>query len=311
MWRKYTNTTGTTAFEAVATLEGHDNEVKAVAWNAAGTLLATCSRDKNVWLWEAAVDSKPAAAGDLGDDDFECLSLLCGHTQDVKYVAWNPEVDEVFSCSYDDTIKVWREEAGDDWFCVDTLAGHTSTVWSLAFEKGGNRFVSCSDDQTLVVWDASAAAGSKSKRKWTKACTLSGHHTDTIFTVDWSWHTGMIASGAADDSIRLFAEVPERVTPAAGTDPPAPFQHVLTVPKAHAGDVNHLRWHPRRKNLLASAGDDGLIKLWVYEPTDSGGPPAAAAAAAAAAAGSGSGSGSGAGSGSGLGAAAARADTAV
>ena len=105
VWRRERDAAGdgSLAWEIVATLEGHENEVKAAAWNASGTLLATCGRDKAVWLWEC------------GDDDaFEVAAVCHGHAGDVKAVTFDtcsPLADDdlLASASYDDTIKLWGD----------------------------------------------------------------------------------------------------------------------------------------------------------------------------------------------------------
>ena len=73
--------------------------------------------------------------------DFECVSVLNGHTQDIKQVAWHPTEDVLLSCSYDNAIKVWEEDPnGDDWSCAQTITaadgGHTSTVGWCSLTPG-------------------------------------------------------------------------------------------------------------------------------------------------------------------------------
>ncbi|KAI9085604.1 hypothetical protein K1719_032447 [Acacia pycnantha] len=75
-----------------------------------------------------------------------CQSLQ-GHTRDVKMVQWHPTMDILFSCSYDNSIKVWANEGDNDDY------GHTSTVWDLSFNTSGDKMVTCSDDLTLKLWE--------------------------------------------------------------------------------------------------------------------------------------------------------------
>ena len=39
-------------WECMSLLEGHETECKSVAYSHTGTFLASCSRDKTVWIWE-------------------------------------------------------------------------------------------------------------------------------------------------------------------------------------------------------------------------------------------------------------------
>jgi len=247
---------GARDWTVTSTLEGHENEVKSVAWSRNGNYLATCGRDKTVWVW--------ATSDGVGEDrEYDCLAVLRSHTQDVKYVWWSATEDVLFSASYDDTVRAWRAGSSeeDEWICCDTLEGHSSTVWCGACRPASvtppdpsvDELVTCSDDSTVMFW--SRAHGSK-EAKWTADQVIAGAFDERpVYSVSWS-DDDWVACGAGDNSVKVYTRVK-------GT---RKFDVMLDMEEAHASDVNSVAWCPKLEEdgtrLLATAGDDEVVKVW-------------------------------------------------
>jgi WD40 repeat protein len=256
-------------------LEGHENEVKFVSWNTTGSLLASCGRDKTIWVWETFLDG---TIGGSTDNEFECIAVLNGHEGDVKCVRFAPshgvwgDGDEIIlSSSYDDTIKIWAEDAGD-WYCAYSIQDvHKDTICSLALSPGGGRLVSASADGSLAILKSYTPSerkemfpdleDGKTNGLWKCVGLLEGAHSSAIYCVDYAparaGHGRMVSSGG-DNKIQIYREV-------SGSTSDKPLFAVDVAVTVNCGDVNCVTWHPRDGSILCSAGDDGTVRLWRFE----------------------------------------------
>ncbi|CCC69521.1 hypothetical protein NCAS_0C05310 [Naumovozyma castellii] len=241
-------TTNSLEMDLLAIIEGHENEVKGIAWSHDGALLSSCSRDKSVWIWETDQDG----------EEYECISVLQEHSQDVKHVVWHPELPLLASSSYDDTIRLWKDY-DDDWECAAVLNGHEGTVWCSDFEKGKNgesiRLCSGSDDSTVRVWRY-IDDDEDGQQEWICEAILPKVHDRQIYSVSWSTN-GLIASTGSDGTLAVYKEV-------SNGDDEHDWEVIAKQELCHGVyEANIVKWIDINGNMmLATGGDDGCVNLW-------------------------------------------------
>ena len=285
-------------WEFAIVLEGHDSEVKNVAYSPSGQYLASCSRDKSIWIWEEI--------GEEGEDDFETIAVLQDHTADVKFVTWrkddgNGEV--LASASYDDTIRFWRGDEENEWSCIAVLEGHEGTVWSLDWEPEVSqdsldaepqlgsgedpasqdyspripRLISSSADCTIRVWSKiptppppnrpsyynsgipSTMRPPPSNETWACTAILPKAHDLPIYAVSWSKKSGRVVSAGGDGKIVIYEQDKKGRSTVGG-----PIEREWVIVAVLAGchgpyEINHVTWCTRFDAGRKEVGEEMVV----------------------------------------------------
>ncbi|MDE0636005.1 MAG: T9SS type A sorting domain-containing protein [Candidatus Poribacteria bacterium] len=245
-------------------LTGHVSRVSSVAFSPDGNTLASCSSDQlYLWDWRSG----------------EQKMSISGHTKSIYAIAFSPD-NGILATGSRGEINLWDVATGthktelfdDDWshnfsltFSPDsrilaseigwrirlwditteihqaTINGYRgssasgSGVSSMAFSPNGKYFASASSYSTILLWYSGRIFKSE----------LDGH-TDSVNSVDFSYHSRTLASGSDDHTVRLWDVITDTL---------------IDTFKGHTDEVHSVKFSPDA-SILASGSKDGTIILW-------------------------------------------------
>ncbi|CAH8361131.1 unnamed protein product [Eruca vesicaria subsp. sativa] len=225
-------------------LRGHKASVTTVAAQKYGSKVCSGSWDCTINLWdtnestsELSVPGKKRKGNNQAEEsqlEGEADTTLIGHTQCVSSVVW-PELDVIYSCSWDHSVRRWDVETGKD--TLNLFSGKALNTVDVGGE-GSALVAAGGSDPILRVWDPRKPGTSApvfqfaSHSSWISACkwhksswfhllsasydgkimlwdlrtawplSIIDTHKDKVLCADW-WKGDSVVSGGADSNLRV------------------------------------------------------------------------------------------------------------
>ncbi len=264
------------------TLSGHTGSVQAVVFNRDGRRLFSAGEDKVIRAWDTQT----------GQLEF----TREGHTGLVRCLALSPDGKDLASggANTDKTVRIWDADTGE---LRHTLRGHSGfAVIGLAFSPDG-QWLASGANNGWILWDRKAgyvAAETQPERADWLAFTpdshtllagpvpasadtdvrrgfdddTSGPHVLTLWDVGHRRRTARYTLASRGGFPAYLLDRDGRTLFAFRCNPPEPFLRTYDLRtgkerprRGHTGHVLSVAVSPDGK-LLASGGDDQVVRLW-------------------------------------------------
>ena len=253
--------------ELLHELSGYTHMAHALAFSPDGTILATggiSHLSETLHLWQVTEEQYIQAAALLEHSSALALAfspdgrflitaqageariwdvatarlqaLLEDGVSAVFSVAVSADGTMVASGHHDGTVRIWDVQRRE---LLHILSGHTDHTWGLAFSLGDQFLVSGAVDRVVRLWDAQTGQ---------LVYTFTGH-SKAIHALALSADAQLLVSGGADGFVRLWRCSAQDGYRQSG------------LLRGHIDRVLTVAFHPTRP-LLATAGDDRMIRVW-------------------------------------------------
>ena len=256
----------------LGSIEAHRQEIHAVAFSPVNTadgsqLLLTAGNDRTVKLWQiedSKISPQPLLVIDAFQDDIRTVAfspqpertiavgshdgkirlfdlngelkhLLEGHQNAVSEVEFSADGSRIISVSWDETIRIWRNDGSP----VKTIDDDSQRIWGLALSEDGSTIATAGERHGVKLWRASNPLLTR----------FSGHQAAVI---DVAYHPtqDIIATASDDRTIKLINHQ----------------GRLLATWQGKQAGVLAVSYDPEG-NSLVSGHNDGTVRLWTTSQT--------------------------------------------
>ncbi|TMW60076.1 hypothetical protein Poli38472_000118 [Pythium oligandrum] len=196
--------------QADLVLRGHKDAINSVKWDPSGRLLASCSDDYTVKIWDPARAAALMDNGSAGPEADGSSSETGGNSKNMFLHSFEEHTKEVYtfrwsrtgpgsalpngpltlaSASFDTTVKLWDIETGT---CTRTFE-HQSPVYGVAYSPNGEFLASGTIGGFINVWSLKDGALVKTYQA-----------NGDIYEVNWNKDGDLISACASSGDVAII-----------------------------------------------------------------------------------------------------------
>ena len=176
---------------------------------------------------------------------------MLGHEGEISSVCASSDGTKIATGSADESARTWDAATGE---ARHQFLGHTGALTAVA--TCGAKLATASWDKSVRVWDLGHMHGQFKQRQ--PIAVLHGH-TNAIASICFSPEGNILATGGADDLIKLWAVANPQPFP----NPQVSWDEVGTL-RGHHGTVLSVAFC-RDGSRLISCSEDFTVKVWEIE----------------------------------------------
>jgi U3 small nucleolar RNA-associated protein 13 len=257
--------------QSIGLLEGHEDIVISLDIDWSGHWIATGAKDNTARLWQ--IDPK--------NNSFSCYAIFTGHAESLGAVSLPRSAPAESSDAYknplehpppflitgsqDQTVKKWEiprkaQEGGKGGSrAAFTRKAHDKDINALDVHISGQIFASASQDKTVKIWSVQEGEVQgilRGHRRGVWSVRFAPSQTPMLQGEDGLVSgKGVVLTGSGDKTIKLWNL--------------SDYTCIRTF-EGHSNSVLKVAWlntpkdgeSTKKRTLFASAGGDGLVKVW-------------------------------------------------